>query len=432
MKLSVILKSAVAIGFRIGPAALLLAVLVACSLPTPSEHLLPATEQPGDSAGEIRSSGSDSAGGESGDTEPRPTKDLVWALAGRLIIASVDDREPRGVVDAFDPASGERTRLWDTGPETSAWTIAPDGHAVAYLAAVRQPTAIERLIVQATVPNAEPRIVAGGEAATARFSGFAWADDARTIVTMRQIGFPGSEQASDARWELQLLAVEEGDANAFSTNERVIWLADATEVGPVALSVAAWDSGVGRVAVLESGLDGGPVVAVRLIDTARGEPIARLSLDAPGEGFKASSSGDRLAWSSVSDGSITILRLADGQIATTIPNPTGAKRDSLVWSPDSWQLAWREDGPAGAAADTQVVVVDLDDGGPPKPHHLTGSALRPLAFSLDGEFLLVGAGMPNGVETREARILDPEGDTAPIDLEWSLPDGRWGVAWAKP
>ncbi len=369
-----------------------------------------------------------------GRADPTSERDVVQRMAqstlsGRLIIASVDDPEPRGVVDAFDPVSGERTRLWATGPETSAWSMAPDGLLVAYLASVREPSEIERLVIRALAVGAEERIVSGNEAAVSRFAGYSWSADGKTIAAIRQIGFPGSQPDADARWELALLAVADGDEFAESANERVIWSVAAAETGGVALSLAAWDSTSGRAVVLESGLDGGPVVALRVIDTVQGSELMRQSIAGAGEGFRASSDGTHLAWIRIDNGAIVVFHLADATHALEVPSDTEVVRDNLVWSDDAGRLAWREDGAPGLAAETRVVVAEVGNGGSLQVHALSGRALRPLAFSPDDDSLLVGVGLPEGIETSELHFVAPMSDAEPSALGWTAPAGRWGLSW---
>jgi hypothetical protein len=145
-----------------------------------------------DAAGGAAATAGDAPGGDRAGHPPPPE------LEGRLVVASVDDPAPRGVVDAFALPGGERTRLWDTGPETSAWRMAPDGRSVAYLAALREPTEIERLVVRSIEADAPEREAAASEATASRLAGFAWSADGRSIAAIRQVGFPGSAPAPEA------------------------------------------------------------------------------------------------------------------------------------------------------------------------------------------------------------------------------------------
>lgn len=377
-----------------------------------------------------------------------------------MIIASVDDPQPRGVVDAFDVAGGARTRLWDTGPETSAWRVAPDGLSVAYLSALREPTEIERLVVRSLDVDARERIAAAAEASEARLAGFAWSADGRSIAAIRQIGFPGSAPAEDARWELvrfDVPAEDGGDATVGDDVGQAIWSVPSTEAEGVALALAAWDSRAERAAVIESGLDGGPAVALRLVHTGHGRELGRRSIDPGGEGFQSSPDGRRLAWTNVGDGAVSVLDLdietdwiGSGRIELLgAPGAAGMSRDSLVWSPGGRRLAWREEAPlasgsstgeeaetgALSAAESRVVVWEIDGGGERHSHGLPatdlqpGRGLRPLAFSPDGAWLLVAAGDPGEIEPTELFVVEPMGAAAPRSLGWRAPVGRWGVDW---
>lgn len=412
------------------------------------------------------------------------------SLVGRIVVASADDRESRGVIDSHAVRGGARTRLWETGSEAVAWRPSPGGDRVAYVAARRAPPEAEYLVVRALRPAAATEEVAGGEATLGRLAGHVWSADGRRLAYLR------SAVAGEA-WELRVIEVAEDsgtpssqvagtmaphgtrvsdDAGAEGASgvpegeigrteaagqglidkQGPLWHADAATFAGAGLRLVAWAAGAGRFAIAEHDLAGGAPRAVLVVDG--GDQVEeRIPLSPGARVYGASDSGERLAWyeppgdvatragaeggSGVGLGGSDRPRLVVLDLGTlerfelAIEAGSGAPLD-VVWSPDGERLVWRELARAGGSDGGERLMLAMPGAESASVLLLEGGAgtrdersgLHPLAIDPSGEFLLLGRGRDVTPERADLHAVRLDGGLE-LPLGWALPDGVWGVAW---
>lgn len=418
------------------PSLLLLAALALSLAACGREAPAPADETPGPGADAAAEAGSPADGadaptreeGESdGSGAPLPGG---AGLDGRLVLIAAGAAPGGNGVFRYDPEGGERARLWDTGPEVTDWSVAPGGARAAYRASEREPVR-EALVLRELRPEAPPRELAAVAVDTesVRLAGYAWSTDGDAIAYGRQIGAP--QRVADGEpyaWELHIAGATPEDAAARTSNDRLVWRAEGEALGPVALSVAGWAPERGLAVLRETAGDGGPDLALRVIDTGIGQEVARWEPPVPGARPMVAPGALRAAWLGP-DGRIDLLDVESGEVTPWIEGRAGLRVFGALWSPDGERLAWSEsEGEALEETAAVRVARALPAEADGARFAREGDSLRPLAFAPEGERLLLVAAPAGEVEGRVLLLADPSGGRLD-ELPQRLPTGHWGAAW---
>jgi hypothetical protein len=344
---------------------------------------------------------------------------------------------------SLDLQSGEVTPLWTAGLGTNINDVktSPDGRMLAYRIIQRQSPPPEAIMVRALRAGAEPLVVAATETDIGHLTGYAWSPDAKAMAYGRQIGHmrvSGGASSPVDRWELHIVrGVGDGPELEAELNDETIWSIDGDTLGTNALEVIGWDAEAGVAAVAETPGDGGAAVAVRLIDTEKGQEIDRVRVSVIP--FEAAASPDArmvaLPDATVSSGLLRVLQIASGELheaAVTLDATPGG----VIWSPDSEWVAWtaqRHDGPGTGATVSEIGAAPItgitrDAAAPAFLFAITGDGSRALSFDPSGTYILIAQAEPGSQEwsALTAHVLDDDSQTT---LPWDPPPGAWFAAW---